>query len=188
VRAPQYAGEVHELSLLVWWHECRAVVIGTPLGCCLFTVAADTLNSLSLDGSKRRREGTMPVFDQKDLQQTFLRLRDLFNVGDYEGMRDLLHPNVIWKMVYRADSVIGADEVIRWLRMKKGPLNPQFTPDLNEESTNHLRDGSAQIRGPAELLPEKGKPNNVENIEYNCSLTTDRDGRWLLINVFGYLI
>jgi len=130
----------------------------------------------------------MPVFDQKDLQQTFLRLRDLFNGGDYEGMRPLLHPNLIWKMVYSADSVIGADEVIRWLKIKKGPLNPQFTPDLNEECTNHLRDGSVQIRGPAELLPEKGTPNNVENMEYNFSLTTDRDGRWLLINVFGYLI
>jgi hypothetical protein len=129
----------------------------------------------------------MPVFDQKDLQQTFLRLRDLFNGGDYEGMRPLLHPNLIWKMVYSADSVIGADEVIRWLKIKKGSLNPQFTPDLNRESTNHLRDGSAQIRGPAKLLPEK-RTSNVENIEYSFSLTTDRDGRWLLINVFGYLI
>ena len=130
----------------------------------------------------------MPRFDQKDLQETFLRLRDLFNGGDYEGMRGLLHPNLIWKMVYSAESVIGADEVITWLRVKKSPLNPQFTPDLNQETTNHLRDGSAQIRGPAELLPEKGRPDCVENIEYSFSLTTDREGRWLLINMFGYLI
>jgi hypothetical protein len=130
----------------------------------------------------------MPRFDQKDLQETFLRLRDLFNGGDYEGMRVLLHPKLIWKMVYSAESVIGADEVITWLRVKKSPLNPQFTPDLNQETTNHLRDGSAQIRGPAELLPEKGRPDCVENIEYSFSLTTDREGRWLLINMFGYLI
>jgi len=130
----------------------------------------------------------MPRFDQKDLQETFLRLRDLFNGGDYEGMRGLLHPKLIWKMVYSAESVIGADEVITWLRVKKSPLNPQFTPDLNQETTNHLRDGSAQIRGPAELLPEKRRPDCVENIEYSFSLTTDREGRWLLINMFGYLI
>jgi hypothetical protein len=59
---------------------------------------------------------------------------------------------------------------------------------LNQQSTNHLKDGSEQIRGPAELLPEKAKPDNVETIEYNLSLTTDRVGRWLLINMFGYLI
>ena len=127
-------------------------------------------------------------FDQKDLQDTFLRLRNLFNDGDYEAMRPLLHRNLILKMFYSADSVIGADEVIQWLKINKGPLNPQFTPDLNQESTNHLRDGSAQIRGPAELLPEKGRPNEVESIQYNLTLTTDRDGRWLLIHVFGYLL
>ena len=130
----------------------------------------------------------MPLFDQKDLQQTFLRLRDLFNGGNYEGMRPLFHPNLVWKMLYSAESVIGAEEVIRWLKINKGPLNPQFAPDLNQQSTNHLKDGSEQIRGPAELLPEKAKPDNVETIEYNLSLTTDRVGRWLLINMFGYLI
>jgi hypothetical protein len=129
----------------------------------------------------------MPLFDQKDLQQTFFRLRDLFNGGNYEGMRPLFHPNLVWKMLYSAESVIGAEEVIRWLKINKGPLNPQFAPDLNQESTNHLRDGSAQITGPAEWLDEKAKPNNVENFEYNLTFTTDRDGRWLLINVFGRL-
>ena len=130
----------------------------------------------------------MALFDQKDLQQTFLRLRDLFNGGNYDGMRPLFHPNLVWKMLYSAESVIGAEEVIRWLKSNKGPLNPQFAPDLNQQSTNHLKDGSEQIRGPAELLPEKAKPDNVETIEYNLSLTTDRVGRWLLINMFGYLI
>lgn len=129
----------------------------------------------------------MPAFDQKDLQQTFLRLRDLFNGGDYDGMRVLLHPNLIWKMLCSAESVIGADEVIRWLKISKSPLNPQFTPNLNQESTNHLRDGSVRISGPAELLADKAKPNAVENIQYNFSLTTDRAGRWLLVNVFGHL-
>jgi len=126
-------------------------------------------------------------FDQKDLQETFLRLRDLFNRGDYEGMRGLLHPDLIWKMLHSADSVIGADEVIEWLKINKRSLNPQFTPDLNQESTSHLRDGSAQISGPAELLADKAKPNVIENMEYNFSLTTDRVGRWLLINMFGHL-
>jgi|SRR5690348_10751118 hypothetical protein len=130
----------------------------------------------------------MALFDQKDLQQTFLRLRDLFNGGNYEGMRPLFHPNLVWKMLDSAESVIGAEEVIRWLKTNKGPLNPQFAPDLNQQNTNHLKDGSEQIRGPAELLPEKAKPDNVETIEYNLSLTTDRVGRWLLINMFGYLI
>lgn len=128
----------------------------------------------------------MARFDQKDLQDTFLRLRNLFNDGDYEAMRHLLHPNLIWKMLYCADSVIGADEVIQWLKINKGRLNPQFIPDLNLEITNHLKDGSAHIRGPAELVPEKGKPVKVDEIEYNLSFITDRDGRWLLINVFGY--
>jgi hypothetical protein len=127
----------------------------------------------------------MPSFDQTDLQQAFLRLVELFNAADYEGMRSLLHPNLTWKMLHSANSVIGADEVIQWLKINKSPRNPQFTPDLNQESTNHLRDGSVQVSGPAEWLPEKGKPEYVEIIEYNFGLTTDRDGRWLLINVFG---
>jgi hypothetical protein len=138
--------------------------------------------------SEKVRDSTMPVLDQKDLQQTFLRLRELFNGGDYEGMRPLLHPNLIWKTLKSADSIIGSDEVIRFLITNKSPLSPQFTPDLNQESTNHLRDGSAQISGPAEWLDEKEKPNNVDNIAYSLSFTTDRDGRWLLINVFAHSI
>ena len=130
----------------------------------------------------------MSGFDQKDLQQTFLLLRDLFNAGDYEGMRPLLHPNLIWKMLNSADSIMGAEEVVRWLTLNRGSSNPQFAPDLNLESTNHLGDGSAQIRGPAELAPEKARANNIKNIEYNFSLTTDRTGRWLLLNMFSCLI
>jgi hypothetical protein len=83
---------------------------------------------------------------------------------------------------------VGAEEVVRWLTLNRGPLNPQFLPDLNQECTNHLTDGSVQIKGLAEFVPEKVKANNIENIEYNFSLTTDRNGRWLLINVFSYLI
>jgi hypothetical protein len=127
----------------------------------------------------------MPLFDQKDLQQVFLRLRDLFDQGDFDAMQRLLHPNVIWKRLHSADSIIGSEEVIRWLKVSKSALNPQFTPDLNQESTHHLRDGSAQIAGPAEWLDEKAQPNNVETIEYNLTFTTDRTGRWLLINAFG---
>jgi hypothetical protein len=130
----------------------------------------------------------MPGFDQKDLQQTFLHLCNLFNAGEYEGMRLLLHPNLTWKKLHSADSLTGADAVIQCLKDNKSMPNPQFTPDLDQESTNHLRDGSAQISGPAEWLPEKGKPEDVEIIEYNFSLTTDRDGRWLLINVFRRVV
>jgi hypothetical protein len=133
---------------------------------------------------KENRMCDAPV-DQKDLQQVFLQLRDLFDDGDYEGMRGLLHPNLIWKRLDSAASIIGAEEVIRWLKTNKAARNPQFSPDLNRESTNHLRDGSAQISGPAEWLDAKATPNNVVGIEYNLTFTTDRGGRWLLINVFA---
>ena len=135
----------------------------------------------------RSTEGTMRPFDQKDLQQVFLRFRDLFDDGDFDGMRGFLHPRLIWKTLNSADSIVGAEEVIRWLKVNKADLNPQFAPDLNRESTTHLRDGSAQITGPAEWLDEKAKPNGVETIEYNLTFTTDRDSRWLLINAFGRL-
>lgn len=126
----------------------------------------------------------MPVFDQNDAQQTFLRLRDLFNGGDYEAMRPLFHPNLTWKMLRSAGSIVGADEVVEWLKNNKATLNPQFSPNLNDESTSRLTDGSIQISGPAEWLAEKTKPNSVKSIEYNLTFTTDRGGRWLLINVF----
>jgi hypothetical protein len=137
-----------------------------------------------LKGSEKGGLG-MPGFDQKDLQQTFLSLRDLFNAGDYEGMRALLHPNLTWKKLHSADSITGADGVIQWLKDSKRIPNPQFNPDLNQESTSHLRDGGVQISGPAEWLAEKAKPKDVESIEYNFTFTTDRDDRWLLISAFG---
>ena len=148
----------------------------------------DQLLFVPIDGGRlketRSTEGTMRPFDQKDLQQVFLRLRDLFDDGDFDGMRGFLHPRLIRKALHSAGSIVGAEEVIRWLKVNKAD---QFAPDLNRESTTHLRDGSAQMTGPAEWLDEKAKPNGVETIEYNLTFTTDRDERWFLINAFGRL-
>ena len=67
-----------------------------------------------------RNRVTMPVFDQTDLQQTFLRLIELFNEGNYNGMRPFLHPNIIWEMLHHADSITGAEKCYSMALEPKG--------------------------------------------------------------------
>jgi hypothetical protein len=129
----------------------------------------------------------MPAFDQTDLQQTFIRLIELFNAGNYNGMRPFLHPNIIWKMLHHADSITGAENVIQWLLSQKVSLNPQFVPDsANEHTDPPNSDGSRRIHGPAQWKGQKDGGSN-ERVEYNFTFTTDRNSRWLLINAFGHL-
>ena len=128
----------------------------------------------------------MPAFDQTDLQQTFLQLRTLFNASDYEAMRPLLHLDIIWKRLHHAESIVSVAQVIQWLKDQKASPSPQFNPDLNKAQTTSLGDGSQQIGGPALWQAQKNGSN--ETIEYHFTFTTDRAGRWLLINAFGRII
>jgi hypothetical protein len=129
----------------------------------------------------------MASFDQKDLQQTFSELQRLFNAGDYDGMRPLLHPNITWKMLHHVESISGDAAVTQWLKDGKGSLLPQFNPIPDSQINRLLADGSQQISGSASW---KGDRQNVlvENIDYYFTFTTDRDDRWLLINAFGTLL
>jgi hypothetical protein len=68
----------------------------------------------------------MPPFDQTKLQQTFQRATDVFNSGDYEHLRPLLHLEIVCKMLRHAGSVTGLDDVTGWLKQKKANLVPSI--------------------------------------------------------------
>jgi len=129
----------------------------------------------------------MPQFDQTDLQQTFHRATDVFNSGNYEHLRPLLHSNITCKMLHHAGSFTSLDDVIGWLKGTKASLLPQFFPDAGKLITTSANtgDGSRRIRGPARWQAQSGGVS--ENIEYIFTFTTDHDGRWLLINAFGHI-
>jgi hypothetical protein len=129
----------------------------------------------------------MPQFDQTDLQQTFQRATDVFNSGNYEQLRPLFHSNITWKMLHHAGSFTGLDDVIDWLKGTKGHLLPQFIPDAAKMITTSANtgDGSRRIRGPA--LWQAQRSGVSESIEYIFTFTTDRNGRWLLINAFAHV-
>jgi hypothetical protein len=128
----------------------------------------------------------MASFNQKDLQETFVKLQNLFNAGDYDGLRPLLHPNITWKMLHHVESISGDAAVTQWLKDGKASLRPQFNPTQDKQRDRLLADGSHQISGPA-VWQGQDSVKNPENIDYYFTFTTDRDGRWLLINAFGTL-
>jgi Dyp-type peroxidase family len=123
-------------------------------------------------------------FDQTAVEQVFLRLRDLFNSGDYESMRPLLDVNITWKMLHHSDSITDVDAVIHWLKDKKTSLHPQFLPDLhNLKRTVLSGDGSVLISGPADWKANNAR-EETETIKYYLTFTRE-GGRWFLSNAFG---
>jgi hypothetical protein len=122
------------------------------------------------------------MFDQRDLQHVFLRMRDLFNAADYDGMQRLLAMDITWKMLHHADSMTGVGKVLQWLKDNKAFLNPWFIPELDNKRTTFLEDGGAQISGPADWHARRG--SNAETIQY-CFNFVNQGNLWFLKNAFG---
>jgi Dyp-type peroxidase family len=127
----------------------------------------------------------MAPFNQKDLSETFNQARILFNAGDFEGLRPLFHPAVVWKLLHHAGSYGGIDGVINFLNANKKKLMPQFDPKTVIISQSNS-DGSQRISGTAQW--HAWKDSDPEDIEYIFTFQPDTAGRWLLVNVFGHLI
>jgi hypothetical protein len=125
--------------------------------------------------------------DPRNIDDVFDQLKQLFNEGRYDDMKQFLHPNITWKMLHHADSFTGADKVIQWLKDNKAALNPQFDPDPNKNKTPNPEDSSLRVDGSAKWQASKGSPN-VENIEYHYTFTKSQTGSWLLSNAFGVVL
>jgi Dyp-type peroxidase family len=140
-------------------------------------------------------------FDQTDLKQVFLRLHDLFNAADYDGMKPLMAMDITWKKLHRADSITGVGNVVQWLKDNQAYQNPQFLPEKDKKTTlsfsngsivtclncvdTFLEDGGAQIRGQADWQASRG--SGSERIQY-CFNFVREANRWFLINAFGTVI
>jgi Dyp-type peroxidase family len=125
-------------------------------------------------------------FEQSDWRQVLLRLRDLFNAGDYDGMRPLLDVNITWKRLHHADAIVGAGRVIQWLKEEKASLTPQFIPNPGELKPAALTgDGSILIKGPGRWQKDRSKGKS-EDIKYYFTFTRE-GGRWFLTNAFAIL-
>jgi len=131
----------------------------------------------------------MAAFDPKDIMETFVQAQKLFNEGDFEGLRPLFHPAIVWKLLHHAGSYSGIDGVINFLNANKKKLQPQFYPNpktINVSQCQSTRDGSQRISGTARW--HSSKNSAPEDIDYIFTFQRDTPGRWLLVYVFGHVI
>jgi hypothetical protein len=117
--------------------------------------------------------------------KTFEQARILFNAGDYEGLRLLLHPAIVWKTLHHAGGYSTVDGVINFLNANKKKLLPQFDPKTKNVSQSNS-DGSQRISGAARW--RRSENSDSEDIQYIFTFQQDTAGRWLLVDVFGHLI
>jgi Dyp-type peroxidase family len=129
--------------------------------------------------------GEMAPFNQKKIEDTFEQARTLFNTGDYEGLRSLMHPAIYWKMLHHSGGYGTVEGVTNFLNANKKKLLPQFDPKTVNVSQSNS-DGSQQISGTARW--QGSKDGDPEDIQYIFTFQQDTAGRWLLVNVFGHLI
>jgi len=131
----------------------------------------------------------MAAFDPKDIMETFEQAIELFNASDFEGLRPLFHPAIVWKLLHHAGSYGGVDVVINFLNANKKKLQPQFDPNpntINVSPSQLTRDGSRRISGTAQW--RTSKDSAPEDIDYIFTFLPDTAGRWLLADVFGHVI
>jgi Dyp-type peroxidase family len=168
----------------------RSISLGTFVGPTgggyFFVPSLRAFEEFATAPNQRPNKGSeMPSFNQKNLQDTFAQAQILFNAGDYDGLRSLMDPAVVWKMLHHAGGYSTVDGVINFLNANKKKLLPQFEPKaVNISQPN--RDGSQRISGAAGW--RGSKDSDPEEIQYIFTFQQDTAGRWLLVNVFGYLI
>ena len=128
-------------------------------------------------------------FDQSDLQQAFVRARDIFNTGpdNFDGLRPLFHPDIVYSRIHAPQWYRGLDNVITWLKSARmHQEQPRFYPDLNEAFPNGSPQGTIQHVGGTASWTRTGFKD--ETIEYVFTYVRDKEGApWLLVDAHGHL-
>jgi hypothetical protein len=128
-------------------------------------------------------------FDQTDLRQTFERICALMNSAQYDELKPLFHPDLVYSRLHHPGWYRGSSIVIDWLNAEKKNEQPQFMPDMQKAKdfpASKSAQGTIQhVGGPAKWKHRKGEAGEGEDIQYIFTFVRDNQDRWLLFDAHG---